>query len=126
MTFLRYSNHIAVLSIVLNKLKSPFDYQVTLKKYKCSIEIYKPAAAISNTFALEKQTNKAMKKTVLITGASSGFGRETVKLFHKKGWNVIATMRSPEKETELSELSDVVISRLDVTDNASIKSTIAQ
>jgi len=67
-----------------------------------------------------------MKKTVLITGASSGFGRETVKLFHTKGWNVIATMRSPEKETELSELSGILLSRLDVTDNASIQSAIAQ
>ena len=67
-----------------------------------------------------------MKKTVLITGASSGFGRETVKLFHTKGWNVIATMRSPEKETELSALNGVVISRLDVTDHASIQSAIAQ
>ena len=38
-----------------------------------------------------------MKKTVFITGASSGFGRTTVELFHQKGWNVIATMRSPKK-----------------------------
>jgi len=75
---------------------------------------------------LEKQTNKAMKKTVLITGASSGFGRETVKLFHTKGWNVIATMRSPEKETELSELSNILISKLDVTDKVSIQSAIKE
>lgn len=67
-----------------------------------------------------------MKKTVLITGASSGFGRETVKLFHTKGWNVIATMRSPEKETELSELNNILISKLDVTDKASIQSTIKE
>jgi NADP-dependent 3-hydroxy acid dehydrogenase YdfG len=40
-------------------------------------------------------------KTILITGASSGFGKETAKFFQKKGWNVIATMRSPEKETGL-------------------------
>jgi NAD(P)-dependent dehydrogenase (short-subunit alcohol dehydrogenase family) len=45
-----------------------------------------------------------MKKTVLITGASSGFGKETVKLFHQKGWNVIATMRSPEKEAALAAI----------------------
>ena len=30
-----------------------------------------------------------MTKTTLITGASSGFGRETAKLFQQKGWNVI-------------------------------------
>jgi NAD(P)-dependent dehydrogenase (short-subunit alcohol dehydrogenase family) len=61
-----------------------------------------------------------MKKTVLITGASSGFGRTTVKLFHEKGWNVIATMRSPEKETELSAIPGVLVTRLDVTDKPSI------
>jgi len=66
-----------------------------------------------------------MKKTVLITGASSGFGKEAAKLFDKNGWNVIATMRSPEKETELSTLSDVFISQLDVTDKLSIQKTVA-
>src|ERR1700743_1347839 len=66
-----------------------------------------------------------MKNTVLITGASSGFGRETAKLFHSKGWNVIATMRSPEKETELTALPNVLVTKLDVTDSASIKSAIA-
>ena len=66
-----------------------------------------------------------MKKTVLITGASSGFGRETVKLFHQKGWNVIATMRSPEKEAALAAMSNVLVTRLDVTDQASIASAVA-
>src|ERR1700733_8166271 len=66
-----------------------------------------------------------MKKTVLITGASSGFGKETAKLFQKNGWNVIATMRSPEKETELTALPGVLVTKLDVTDNAAIKSAMA-
>ena len=34
-------------------------------------------------------------KTILITGCSSGYGLETALHFHGKGWNVIATMRSP-------------------------------
>jgi NAD(P)-dependent dehydrogenase (short-subunit alcohol dehydrogenase family) len=67
-----------------------------------------------------------MKKTVLITGVSSGFGRSAVQLFHTNGWNVIATMRSPEKETELTKLDGVLITKLDVTDNASIQSAVAQ
>ena len=66
-----------------------------------------------------------MKKTVLITGASSGFGKVAAKLFDTNGWNVIATMRSPEKETELSTLSNVFVSKLDVTDKLSIQNTVA-
>jgi NAD(P)-dependent dehydrogenase (short-subunit alcohol dehydrogenase family) len=65
-----------------------------------------------------------MKKTVLVTGASSGFGRETVKLFVNKGWNVIATMRSPEKEEELSKMDGVMVVRLDVTDKGSIRDAV--
>jgi NAD(P)-dependent dehydrogenase (short-subunit alcohol dehydrogenase family) len=66
-----------------------------------------------------------MKKTVLITGASSGFGKVAAKLFHTNNWNVIATMRSPEKETELTALSNVFITKLDVTDTLSIQNAVA-
>src|SRR5580693_1712195 len=69
---------------------------------------------------MEQLTKVEMKKTVFITGASSGFGRAAVKLFHQKGWNVVASMRSPEKETELSAISGVLVTRLDVTDSHSI------
>jgi NAD(P)-dependent dehydrogenase (short-subunit alcohol dehydrogenase family) len=69
---------------------------------------------------MEQLIQAQMKKTVLITGASSGFGRTTVRLFHEKGWNVIATMRSPEKETNLSGFPGVLVTRLDVTDKQSI------
>ncbi|WP_288252497.1 SDR family oxidoreductase [uncultured Hydrogenophaga sp.] len=34
-------------------------------------------------------------KTILITGCSSGYGLETARHFHAKGWKVIATMRTP-------------------------------
>lgn len=65
-----------------------------------------------------------MTKTILITGTSSGLGRATTKLFHEKGWNVIATMRTPEWETELTQLDNVLVARLDVQDTASILSAV--
>lgn len=61
-----------------------------------------------------------MSKTIFITGASSGLGKATAKLFHNKGWNVIATMRNPDKETELSQLPNVTLLCLDVTDTQQI------
>ncbi|MDR3678725.1 MAG: SDR family oxidoreductase [Flavipsychrobacter sp.] len=65
-----------------------------------------------------------MAKSVLITGASSGFGKETAKLFNQHGWNVIATMRSPEKEEELNQLQNVLVTRLDVQDIDSIRQAV--
>lgn len=67
-----------------------------------------------------------MTKTIFITGASSGIGKETAKLFQSKGWNVIATMRSPEKEKELNELSNVWITKLDVLDLDSVQKAIEE
>lgn len=65
-----------------------------------------------------------MRKTILITGASSGLGKETAKLFQMEGWNVIASMRSPESETELISLDNVLVTKLDVLDLDSIASAV--
>lgn len=67
-----------------------------------------------------------MAKTILITGASSGIGKATAKYFQQQGWNVIATMRSPEKETELTALDNVLVTRLDVLDHDSIEAAVKQ
>ncbi len=66
-----------------------------------------------------------MSKTIFITGASSGIGKATARLFQKKGWNVVATMRSPEKESELTDLERVHVERLDVLDVDSIERAVA-
>ena len=66
-----------------------------------------------------------MEKVILITGASTGIGRETVKLFQSKNWKVAATMRRPEENEDLQQIVDVECIRLDVTDIDSIKLAIA-
>lgn len=65
-----------------------------------------------------------MQKTIFITGTSAGLGKVTAKLFQSKGWNVIATMRNPENETELTQLENVTILKLDVTNLTQIQETI--
>ncbi|PSB48997.1 SDR family oxidoreductase [Chamaesiphon polymorphus] len=65
-----------------------------------------------------------MTKTVLITGASTGIGRATAQLFQQQGWNVVATMRSPEKSPELANLPNVLCLPLDVTQVETISAAI--
>ncbi|TKC62336.1 SDR family oxidoreductase [Pedobacter hiemivivus] len=67
-----------------------------------------------------------MKKTIFITGASSGLGKAAAKLFQSNGWNVIATMRNPDKETELNTLENVTLLPLDVTNVEQIQNTVKE
>jgi len=57
--------------------------------------------------------------TILVTGASSGFGLETARLFLDRGWAVIATMRTPRHDL-LPTSAHLRILPLDVTDADSI------
>jgi NAD(P)-dependent dehydrogenase (short-subunit alcohol dehydrogenase family) len=66
-----------------------------------------------------------MKKTILITGTSSGIGKATVFEFAKMGWNVIATQRHPENEFDFKDLPNVKMYALDVTNLESIKNAIS-
>lgn len=70
------------------------------------------------------QTN--MQKTIFITGASSGLGKATAIYFQAKGWKVIATMRTPEKETELNTLENITLMKLDVTNFSQIEEVVAK
>ena len=52
-----------------------------------------------------------------------GIGKETAKLFAEHGWRVIATMRTPEKEEELTKYDNVELFPLDVTCSEQIRRT---
>lgn len=65
-----------------------------------------------------------MNQTIFITGASSGLGKSTALLFDSKGWNVIATMRHPEKETELNQHQTIKLLPLDITNLEQIQATV--
>jgi NAD(P)-dependent dehydrogenase (short-subunit alcohol dehydrogenase family) len=62
-------------------------------------------------------------KTVLITGCSSGYGQETARHFHARGWLVIATMRSPRADA-LPQSDRMRVLALDVTKAESIAAAV--
>jgi NADP-dependent 3-hydroxy acid dehydrogenase YdfG len=61
-----------------------------------------------------------LKKTILITGASGGIGKETTLYFAKNGWTVIATMISIDLADDLATTPNVFCYELDVTSTESI------
>lgn len=65
-----------------------------------------------------------MAKTVLITGTSSGLGRATANLFIRKGWNVVATMRSPQEGYGVKTSDNMILAKLDVQDVNSIHAAV--
>lgn len=66
-----------------------------------------------------------MTSTCLITGASSGIGRQLALHYAAKGWTVYAVARSADKLNELAGSSGIIALPLDLTDNAAL-STAAQ
>ena len=69
---------------------------------------------ISSTFAL-------MKKVILITGASSGFGKASAEYLAQKGYIVYGTGRNPKEEWT----NNVRMLKMDVTDPASVLAAIS-
>lgn len=62
-------------------------------------------------------------KTILITGATSGFGRKTAEILHSLGYKIIITGRRKELLDEISASlsNNVYAAQLDVRDKKSVK-----
>jgi serine 3-dehydrogenase len=65
-----------------------------------------------------------MTKTILITGATAGFGRATAKRFVHGGWNVIGTGRRADRLRQLQEeLGDAFLPlEIDMRDREAVES----
>ena len=64
----------------------------------------------------------------LITGCSTGFGRELAKLVLERGWRAVVTARDPSKLTDLAEGygNRALVLQLDVTDRKQIDDVVAK
>lgn len=70
-----------------------------------------------------------MTKTILITGASTGFGRDTAETLARAGHRVFASMRDiagrNRAHAEALRAGGIAVVELDVTDDASVEAAVA-
>lgn len=64
-----------------------------------------------------------MQKVVLVTGASSGIGADTIRALIENGFSVVATVRKNADEVKLTDLykDKIKVIRLDLTDFSEIE-----
>lgn len=72
-----------------------------------------------------------MKRTIIITGGTTGIGKATAYQFAKNGWNVVITSRNEKKgqtfvEEAKNEGLDMNFFQLDVTNEEQVAQVIEQ
>ena len=103
-------------------MKSPIANTIYLIFFSFLISVLPIVEADQHQMKVHDQSHP----TVFITGSNRGIGLALVRNYAIKGWNVIATCRSPERADDLIELlsdyPNISIEKLDVTDLDEIES----
>lgn len=80
---------------------------------------------LSPVLAAAAQLKDPGSPTILITGSNRGVGLALAQEYARRGWNVIATCRTPREATELRALASsnpkVLVEELDVTSHEDIQ-----
>ena len=102
--------------------KSPIAKTIYLIFFSFLISVLSTVDADQHHIKVYDQSNP----TVFITGSNRGIGLALTRNYAIKGWNVIATCRSPERADDLIKLlsnhPNISIEKLDVTDLDQIES----
>jgi len=102
--------------------KSPIAQTIYLIFFSFLMSVFSTIKADHNHVKVYDQSNP----TVFITGSNRGIGLALVRNYAIKGWNIIATCRSPERANDLNKLlgdyPNILIEQLDVTDLDEIES----
>lgn len=75
--------------------------------------------------AQDSKSSNTEKPVWLITGCSTGFGRELAKHLLERGYRTVVTARNPDDLKELAAMGDALVLKLDVTDPAEVDVAIA-
>lgn len=89
-----------------------------------SLQGFKRSATGNRARMAEFKQEKPLRKTVLITGAATGIGREAALKFVREGWNVLATTRRPASIPSGTYPADVLILAMDVTQPDEVRAAI--
>ena len=103
-------------------MKSPIANTIYLIFFSFLISVLPIVEADQHQMKVHDQSHP----TVFITGSNRGIGLALTRNYAIKGWNVIATCRSPERADDLIKLlsnhPNISIEKLDVTDLDQIES----